>query len=92
DNHDLLAPLQLCYQSLHACGMGVIADGPLLDCLRRAATFGLFLVRLDVRQDSSRHAAAMSEITDYLGLGRYAEWDEEARLSFLQRELDNRRP
>ncbi|MCY0661601.1 phosphoenolpyruvate carboxylase, partial [Klebsiella pneumoniae] len=37
-------------------------------------------------------AAAMSEITDYLGLGRYAEWDEEARLSFLQRELDNRRP
>ena len=59
DNHELLAPLQLCYQSLHACGMGVIADGPLLDCLRRAATFGLFLVRLDVRQDSSRHAAAM---------------------------------
>ncbi len=92
DNHDLLAPLQLCYQSLHACGMGVIADGPLLDCLRRAATFGLFLVRLDVRQDSTRHAAALSEITDYLGLGRYAEWDEEQRLAFLQRELDSRRP
>ena len=34
----------------------------------------------------------MSEITDYLGLGRYAEWDEEARLAFLQGELDNRRP
>ncbi|MHC9697776.1 phosphoenolpyruvate carboxylase, partial [Corynebacterium diphtheriae] len=32
--------------------------------------FGLFLVRLDVRQDSSRHSAAMTEITDYLGLGR----------------------
>jgi len=92
DNHELFEPLQCCYQSLHECGMGVIADGPLLDCLRRAATFGLFLVRLDVRQDASRHAAAMSEITEYLGLGRYAEWDEAARLAFLQAELENRRP
>lgn len=92
DNQELLEPLQLCYHSLHDCGMGVIADGPLLDCLRRAATFGLFLVRLDVRQDAARHAAALSEITEYLGLGRYADWDEDARLSFLQRELDNRRP
>ncbi|QXI29657.1 phosphoenolpyruvate carboxylase [Pseudomonas vanderleydeniana] len=91
-NHELLGPLQLCYQSLHECGMGVIADGPLLDCLRRAVTFGLFLVRLDVRQDSSRHAAAMSEITDYLGLGRYEDWDEDARLTFLIREQGNRRP
>ena len=92
DNHDLFEPLQLCYQSLHECGMGVIANGPLLDCLRRASTFGLFLVRLDVRQDSSRHAAALSEITEYLGLGRYAEWNEEARLTFLLNELENRRP
>ncbi|UUY06476.1 phosphoenolpyruvate carboxylase [Pseudomonas sp. J452] len=92
DNRELLEPLELCYHSLHACGMGVIAEGALLDCLRRAATFGLFLVRLDLRQDAARHAAALSEITDYLGLGRYAEWDEDARISFLLRELDNRRP
>ncbi|MCY1394635.1 Phosphoenolpyruvate carboxylase [compost metagenome] len=92
DNHDLLAGLQLCYQSLHECGMGVIANGPLLDCLRRAVTFGLFLVRLDIRQDAARHTAALSEITDYLGLGRYADWDEETRIDFLQRELSNRRP
>ncbi|MGU9816956.1 phosphoenolpyruvate carboxylase [Pseudomonas sp. LF135] len=92
NNRDLLDPLELCYQSLHECGMGVIADGPLLDCLRRAVTFGLFLVRLDVRQDSSRHSSAMTEITDYLGLGRYEDWDEEARISFLTQELTNRRP
>ena len=42
DNRELLEPLQLCYQSLHACGMGVIADGPLLDFLRRAVTFACF--------------------------------------------------
>ncbi|MCO8166056.1 phosphoenolpyruvate carboxylase [Pseudomonas sp. 21LCFQ010] len=92
DNRDLLEPLQRCYQSLHDCGMGVIADGPLLDCLRRAVTFGLFLVRLDVRQDSSRHSAAMSEITDYLGLGRYEDWSEDARIEFLTQELSSRRP
>ncbi|WP_460131044.1 phosphoenolpyruvate carboxylase [Pseudomonas sp. S1_E04] len=91
-NRDLLEPLELCYQSLHECGMGVIADGPLLDCLRRAVTFGLFLVRLDVRQDASRHSAAMTEITDYLGLGRYEDWNEEMRISFLMKELVNRRP
>jgi len=92
DNHQLLAPLQLCFESLHACGMGVIADGPLLDCIRRAVTFGLFLVRLDVRQDAARHCAAMSEITEYLGLGRYADWDEDDRVAFLLAELNNRRP
>lgn len=92
DNRELLDPLLLCYHSLHECGMGVIADGPLLDCIRRAVTFGLFLARLDVRQDSTRHASAMSEITDYLGLGRYEDWDEAARVEFLLRELDNRRP
>ena len=92
DNRDLVEPLELCYQSLHACGMGVIADGPLLDCLRRAVSFGLFLVRLDVRQDSTRHRDALSEITDYLGLGRYADWDEEQRIAFLLAELKNRRP
>ncbi|MFV3410852.1 phosphoenolpyruvate carboxylase [Pseudomonas sp. NY15436] len=92
DNRELLEPLQLCYRSLQACGMGVIADGDLLDTLRRAATFGLFLARLDVRQDSTRHAKAMGEITDYLGLGDYAQWDESVRQEFLLEELSSRRP
>ena len=92
DNAELGEPLLLCYRSLHDCGMGVIADGPLLDFLRRVSTFGLFLVRLDVRQDATRHASAMAEITEYLGLGRYDSWDEERRLAFLQDELSGRRP
>lgn len=92
DNRELLEPLQLCYRSLQACGMGVIADGDLLDTLRRAATFGLFLARLDVRQDSTRHASAMAEITEHLGLGNYTEWDESVRQEFLLEELASRRP
>jgi phosphoenolpyruvate carboxylase len=92
DKHELGEPLELCYRSLHACGMGVIADGALLDCLRRVSCFGLFLVRLDLRQDATRHADALSEITGYLGLGSYSEWDEARRLGFLQDELKNPRP
>ena len=92
DNGELLEPLLLCYDSLGSCGMRRIADGPLLDCLRRAYGFGLFLVRLDIRQDAGRHVAALDEITAWLGLGRYAEWDEAQRLVFLQRELANPRP
>ncbi|MED5607001.1 phosphoenolpyruvate carboxylase [Pseudomonas sp. JH-2] len=92
DNRELLEPLELCHRSLHACGMGVIADGALLDTLRRAATFGLFLTRLDIRQDAGRHAAALSEITEYLGLGRYQDWDEAVRQEFLLEELGNHRP
>ncbi|THG78470.1 phosphoenolpyruvate carboxylase [Pseudomonas sp. A-1] len=89
---ELLEPLLLCHDSLSACGMAAIADGPLLDSLRRAHCFGLCLVRLDIRQDAGRHRAALDEITAYLGLGHYAEWDEAQRLDFLQRELASPRP
>ncbi|NLD14438.1 MAG: phosphoenolpyruvate carboxylase [Gammaproteobacteria bacterium] len=92
DRAELLEPLLLCHRSLHECGMGMIADGDLLDTIRRAATFGLSLVRLDIRQDSSRHAAAVNEITEWLGLGSYLEWSEEQRQQFLLKELHNKRP
>ncbi len=92
DRAELLEPLLLCHRSLHACGMGLIADGDLLDTIRRVATFGLSLVRLDIRQDSSRHAAAMDEITQWLGLGSYLTWSEEQRQQFLLKELHSKRP
>lgn len=89
---ELIQPLQLCYDSLHACGMGAIADGPLLDSLRRAYCFGLNLLRLDIRQDSGRHQAAIAELTRYLGLGDYASWSEKEKQAFLLRELAGKRP
>ncbi|MFS7954665.1 Phosphoenolpyruvate carboxylase 1 [Helianthus anomalus] len=49
-----LEPLELCYRSLCACGDRMIADGSLLDFLRQVSTFGLSLVRLDIRQESDR--------------------------------------
>ncbi len=73
----LWEPLYACYQSLHECGMGVIADGSLLDTLRRIKAFGVHLVRLDVRQESSRHAEVISELTRHLGIGDYNQWSEQ---------------
>ena len=55
DDEELLKPLQLCYDSLNDCGLGVIADGPLRDMLHRVHCFGLTLVRLDIRQEAGRH-------------------------------------
>lgn len=89
---ELYAPLALCYRSLCECGMAVIADGRLLDCLRRVVVFGLNLLRLDIRQEAGRHSAVLDEITRFLGLGHYSAWDEAQRLAFLSRELDNPRP
>ncbi len=96
DVADLHEPLTLCHRSLHECDMGLIADGPLLDTLRRVAAFGTTLARLDVRQSSDRHVMVLDEITQYLGIlheGRsYAEWDEARRQQFLLAELVGRRP
>ncbi|HSG51424.1 MAG TPA: phosphoenolpyruvate carboxylase, partial [Rheinheimera sp.] len=91
-NAQLLEPLLLCYQSLLDCGMQVIANGRLLDTLRRAYAFGLTLLKLEIRQDAGRHAQVFAELTQYLGLGDYAAWDESARQAFLLAELANRRP
>ncbi|EKO3915924.1 phosphoenolpyruvate carboxylase [Vibrio fluvialis] len=85
-------PLYACYQSLHECGMGVIADGSLLDTLRRVKAFGVHLVRLDIRQESTRHADAMSELTRYLGIGDYNQWSEQDKIAFLTNELASKRP
>lgn len=92
NNNQLLEPLLLCHQSLLACGMDVIASGQLLDTIRRAYAFGLTLLKLDVRQESGRHAQVFSEFTQYLGIGDYAQWEEPARQAFLLNELASKRP
>ncbi|MGS2722582.1 phosphoenolpyruvate carboxylase [Porticoccus sp. GXU_MW_L64] len=88
----LWQPLHLCYRSLHACNMGSIADNKLLDTLRRVACFGLNLLQLDVRQESTRHSDVFSELTQYLELGDYHQWSEEQKQAFLVAELQNKRP
>eukprot|EP00667_Euglena_gracilis_P001598 EG_transcript_1597 len=89
---ELYDPLKMLYRSLHEVGDGIVAEGLLKDTLVRLKTFGLELVKLDVRQESTRHAEAVDAITKYLDLGSFLEWTEEQRCDFLTRELTNKRP
>ncbi|PNW85106.1 hypothetical protein CHLRE_03g171950v5 [Chlamydomonas reinhardtii] len=89
---ELAEPLMACYWSLWECGGGVIADGRLLDLIRRVYTFGMCLMKLDLRQESTRHAEALDAVTSYLGLGSYLEWSEDQKIEWLTKELQGRRP
>jgi phosphoenolpyruvate carboxylase len=88
----LYAPLLACYRSLCDVGLDTIANGALLDTLRRVACFGVTLTKLDIRQESTRHAQVLDELTQSLGMGSYFEWDEQKRCEFLARELGGQRP
>lgn len=92
DFNSLIEPLKLCYQSLIDCHMEVVANGKLLDTIRRAHTFGLTLCQLDIRQESTRQSQVFAELCEYLGLGNYYEWDEATRVQFLLKELQSKRP
>uniref|UniRef100_A0ACD6A0T2 Uncharacterized protein n=1 Tax=Avena sativa TaxID=4498 RepID=A0ACD6A0T2_AVESA len=87
-----LEPLELCYRSLCDSGDKTVADGSLLDYLRQVSTFGLSLVKLDIRQESERHTDALDAITAYLGIGSYRSWPEEKRQEWLLSELRGKRP
>ena len=54
--------------------------------------FGFYLAKLDIRQHSSLHTNAISEITARLGLTKYYDMNEDERASWLSGELSNPRP
>jgi phosphoenolpyruvate carboxylase len=92
DAADLMEPLRIMYDSLVETGFDLVADGLLVDIIRRLAVFGMSLVPLDIREESTKHTEALDALTRWLGIGSYSEWDEEARLAWLTSELSNKRP
>ncbi|BAJ03991.1 phosphoenolpyruvate carboxylase [Shewanella violacea] len=89
---DLKEPLMMLYRSLSDKGMSLIANGLLLDMLRRIACFGIHMLRLDIRQDAERHSDVIAELTRYLGMGDFNHWDESEKQTFLLKELTSKRP
>ena len=89
---ELMEPLLLMHRSLEETGLGALADGALADTIRRVAAFGLSLMPLDIRQESTRHSEALDAITKFLGVGSYLQWDEAERRRWLQQELQSKRP
>lgn len=89
---ELRPELEHCYQSLMTCNMEKIANGLLLDSLRRVACFGDTLIKLDIRQESTRHTDAIAAICDFYDYGDYRHWTETEKQKFLLNELINERP
>ncbi|HRY15049.1 MAG TPA: phosphoenolpyruvate carboxylase, partial [Candidatus Competibacteraceae bacterium] len=81
---EFLEDLRLIRDSLVAHGDRAVAEGELKDLLRLAETFGFHLAALDVRQESTRHTTAVTEIFAMaINLPDYAALTEEERLSVL---------
>ena len=81
---DFLNELYLIRDSLMAHGDGNIAEAELKDLIRLAEGFGFYLASLDIRQESSRHTAAVSELfAKAPNLPDYQALDEEQRLAIL---------
>ena len=56
-SYRLLDALMLTRRSLEETGQRAVAEGRLLDLIRRIHCFGSHMVRLDIRQEASRHDA-----------------------------------
>jgi phosphoenolpyruvate carboxylase len=90
---ELLQDLLLIRDSLVANGDANIADDRLKDMIRLVETFGFFLMHLDIRQESTRHTGAVSELCGILhDAVDYGAMDEAARQQFLGQALDSPPP
>ena len=89
---EILDELHLIHRSLAETGNEITGDGKVLDLIRNICAFGLTLVPLDIRQESTRHMETLDSITRFLGIGSYAEWDETTKVNWLVTELASKRP
>ena len=91
---DFLADLRLIRDALSEQGDGEIAQEKVQDLIVLAETFGFHLVRLDLRQEASRHGAAADEILRRLDADAtpYLERKEASRQSVLRQWLRSTSP
>jgi len=90
--NEIIEPLKDVYQSLCSVKCEIIANGIVLDLIRRAYAFGLNLTKLDIRQESSRHSHLISSVCKKLGLKDYLELSEDEKIKFLSKEHKSKRP
>ena len=77
DEEEFLADLRLIYDSLISHGDRDIADAELKDLIRLVETFGFFLMRMDIRQESTVHTEAVADLLRNLGIDYHALPEEE---------------
>ncbi len=91
---ELVADLSLLRRSLVEVEATQIAGMEVEPALRAAQTFGFHLAALDIRQNSSFHDLALSQLLCAAGIdgADFSAWPEERRLEMVERELLSPRP
>ena len=91
---ELLSDLDLLRDSLIAVGADTIAKSDVSPVYRIVQTFGFYLGKLDIRQNSHFHDLALSQLMIAAGLNGkdFLDWNEEKRMAFLNSELLSPRP
>ena len=88
---EILTPLRVVRDSLIQNQSQNIAEGDLLDLIRRARCFGINLAKLDIRQESSRHTKLISEIIKKKYNKDYLSWNESEKLAFLSSKIKSKK-
>lgn len=88
---DFLAELRVVQENLQATGISCLELDTLIG---QVEIFGFNLTQLDIRQESSCHSDALTEIVNYLQIlpKPYNDLSESERLEWLTQELQTRRP
>jgi len=84
-----LNDLNLIRNSLISHGDFSAANGQLKDLIRLAETFGFHMLKLDIRQESTRHSEAVHEILQVAGVADYQSLPEKSRLQFLSDQISS---
>jgi phosphoenolpyruvate carboxylase len=88
----LLNDLYLIRDSLISHEDEIIAQGELQELIRLVETFGFFLAHLDVRQESTIHTNAVTEVLQQLDGTDYSALSEEKRLAVLANWMEQKAP
>ena len=81
---ELLNDLYLIKDSLISDNDNILNDFGLNDFIRLVETFGFYLVNLDIREESTNHTNAISEILKNHDDTNYDQLDESSRISSLE--------
>jgi len=87
---EFLTDLNLIRDSLYANGDANLCSGSLRDLIRLTETFGFYLAKLDIRQESTLHSEAVAEILGAAKLeGAYLAKSEDERMALLSKHLES---
>ena len=89
--NEVILPLNVVYNSLCSIKCDVVANGSVLNLLRRAFAFGLNLAKIDIRQESSRHTKLLNSICNINGYKNYDSWSETKKISFISSKFKSKK-